>query len=293
MKMKAQLAFIMLLVLLTCSGYAQERMEKEKNEKINKLVETLKQYQPGDVQILVNNLKKLEDKKLKEVLKVFYEALEIAPFEVNKILENDQKRVNDIVVERSLRAERIGRRDTAGIKIETDFKEIHEAFKWEAKRRYSTLISALIFNPVVVKAKVKSFRKENEKLKLSGDAGFVEFPRKTLTLVKETLIKGKAGIVEKPEFEAHYRDWQEQTLPDFKEGYSYLFFLTNLVRINMDYPWAIDIFIDENSGSRFVVINDELSDAENVFGMGEKVKWNQLEQKINDLIYKIKNMLEY
>jgi|GEM_PF-6940880 len=83
--MKVKLLFVLFYVIsILCSA-----QQSEKTSKIEKYINTLKKYQNSGE---YTNLKYLDDKHFKAIVKEYYEATETAPTELKQIFENDHQR---------------------------------------------------------------------------------------------------------------------------------------------------------------------------------------------------------
>lgn len=213
---------------------------------INNYLNTLKKYQKEGAYA---ELDKMEDKDFNVIMKEAYEAIEIAPTEITKIMLTDMAYNN----------------------AQSDFLRI-------LKKRYSRFLYALIRVPIFVKAKIITRR---EVMK----GGFRQI---NLRLEPEYIIKGKESFLFQSEFEVYYREYEHVSeSKDFKIGKSYLFPLWDRGEPdNSDF--AIATWVD-GRGSRFLIENNLLHDEYTFFDMGTKVRWDVFVKNINETISKIIN----
>ena len=96
--METHTIFIVCIVLLNCSCFAQEI---EKTAKLNNFVQMLERYRKDTFEEYWNTISKIDDKTVSRETKIIYDAIEIAPNEVKKVLEDDNLRAKKVYEERS------------------------------------------------------------------------------------------------------------------------------------------------------------------------------------------------
>ena len=229
---------------------------------------TVDQYQNNKA---YKEFKNMDDEEFKVIVKEAYEAKEIAPFELNDIFEQDAYRMDEEI-----------KLDRKNKNYTRKYGTVEAVLMEQIKKRYSEVDYVLTRLQVFIKAKILSIREEDE-----GDG----FLRILVRLKPEQIIKGKAPVINEPEFEVYFRRY-EMVLPekDFKVGKSYLFPLFDRNEPNNP-ELAIATWVD-GFGSRFLVENNVLNDEYNFFKMGTNISWDDFVKNINNKIFGITNLLE-
>jgi hypothetical protein len=243
--------------------------QNEKTIKIDKYLNILQEFQINKEYEMLGNL---QEHEFKLIIKEMYEAIEIAPVELNAIFADDHNRwIEEIKFNRN------------NLYYKVKYGIVQNALLDEVKKRYSEIIYILIRVPVLIKAQVVSIKEDYDK------DGFGKF---VLRLKPEQIIKGEVSFINEQEFDVYYRNYEMiPASKEFKVGKSYLVPLWD--RNEPANPeFAIATWIDK-SGSRFLIENETLYDEHNIFNMGTKVKWVEFVKNINDLIFRIKNSMEY
>lgn len=273
--MKTKTVFIVFIVMLTCSCFAQE---DDKTIKLNKFIEMLERYRKETFEEYSNIMSNTDDKTMRQEIKIIYEAIEAAPVEVRRILENDNIRAEKVYEER--------RKNKLPLVTVVRYFPIYNELIMKIHEEYGFLFRATIISPIILKAKVLSFQKTDDYLESPGR----KLNRKLLKLSVEEILKGKVDFAKQKEMEVFYRDWNEIPAEDFKVGASYLFFLW-VEKADDKYPFAVNVDVDMR-GSR-ILISDE-NDSVNI-RRGEpspETIWKRKKQDVLETIDSIINMSE-
>lgn len=237
--------FIPYLVGLSIMCFAQE---EERTIKSEKYIDALQNCQGESY----SKFMAIDDKEFNHIVRLAYEAIEIASTEILRKTKDD-----------------IPLRNAQG-----DFFRV-------IKERYSYILKNLIRIPVFVKAKILSSEEVNK-------GGFRQI---NLKLKQEYIIKGKETFLLQPEFEVYYREYEYVTESnDYKIGKSYLFPLWDRGEPE-NKIFSIATWLS-GDGSRFLVENGVLHDENNNFKMGTEVNWDDFVKSINEMIFKIVNEKE-
>lgn len=276
--MKTKTVFVMLLVLLTCSCFAQEG---DKTTKLNNYLNMLEKYKKYNFEEFNNLINKLDNKALWSEAKIIYEAIEVTPMDVERIIKEDIKRVDNIYKKNKLLK--------VLIKNIVSNQNIQGIILNKIEEKYGREVFSVINNPIILKAKVLSLYIIRDDLMPGMGNRFNN--KKVLTLSTEEVIKGKVDFVNQPKIEVYYRDWQEVYKEDFKVGGSYLFFL-HVEKLDDKYPFAVNVLVDRG-GSRFLIDNSSIAkDLQNI-NKKNNIEWNSKKQSLIEIIDRINNKNEY
>lgn len=273
--MQTKTVFIVFIVLLTCSCFAQE---DDKTTKLNKFVQMLERYRKETFEEYSKILSNIDDKTLREETKIIYEAIEAAPNEARKIVENDNIRAEKVYEER--------RKNKLPLVTVVRYVSIYNNLIGKIRDDYGPLVSAAVISPIILRAKVLSFQKTDDYLEFPGR----QLNRKLLKLSVEEIFKGKVDFAKQKEMEVFYRDWNETPAEDFKVGASYLFYLC-VEKADDKYPFAVNMTIDSR-GSRFLISEEKGSVNMRRDRLSPEEIWKQRKRDLLGTIDSIINMSE-
>jgi hypothetical protein len=172
------------------------------------------------------------------------------------------------------------------------------------KKHLPILDFVLLKTPCLVKAKIISIKTINYKA-LGGPPGIppATLPRTDIKINIDEVFKGKGYFKEKDTTTFYYFPMWHPTLWNFEIGETCLLPLQPLIDNNskevmvalvgwLDGNWSDTGAIDSKDSAsygRFPIINNEIIDRMNSFGVGTKVNWEKFKSIINNEIDKIKS----
>jgi len=256
------------MVLLASSCFAQE---SDKTTKLNNFVQMLERYRKDSFEEYCNVMNNIDDNTLRRETKIIYDAIEIAPNEVKKILEDDNLRAKKVYDERS--------KNKLPLITIVKYYPIYFELMRRIDEKYGYLVTATVESPIIVRAKVLSLKITNDYFNSDPQR---KLNRKILKLSVEEILKGVVDFAKQKEMEVFYRDWNENSAPDFNVGSSYLFYL-KVEKADDIYPFSVHVNVD-GSGSRFLISEEsELKKAKRgSFPIG--ILWKQRKQDVLDAI---------
>lgn len=290
MRNKIILVFVILpVLLLSFSIYAQRDYIQGRTEKVFNYLNLLKSYQNEFDEKVMRSFqlkpgtKDTNEKALKEMTKMMFEAIEENPVVFEKKCREDYLKLSEELKDDLRFYNKNRKTEPMGM--------IHGTFLRIIQHRFPTYVYNLVRIPIFLKAKVISITKYSDTLEITEKTKMPS-ARMILELEPEIVVKGKDTSLNGNEFKVYFRYWEPiDPNKDFVVGKSYLI---PIEYRNFEYnvPYAVAAWIDENGG-RFLVENNILYDEKNTFGLGKKVKWEEFIKDINIKVNKIKNMLEY
>lgn len=149
--LKTKTGFIVFMVLLASSCFAQE---SDKTTKLNNFVQMLERYRKDTFEEYCSIINNIDDKTLRQETKIIYDAIEVAPNEVQKILEESEIRAKKVYEERS-------RNKLPLITVVRYFPIYFELIR-KIDEKYGHLVKAAVLSPIILRAKVLSFKETND-----------------------------------------------------------------------------------------------------------------------------------
>jgi len=215
----------------------------------------------------------LEIFNIKTTIKTYLKAYNANPLELKKIEYDDFLRV---------KREAKGDVDKYRMLHDGSFGVNQHKIKRIIEDSSGNKSSYLILTDLILRGKILEIRDTSE----DADEDF-KFLIKLINIEIEDYLKGNNDVYNKKIITIFYNPrWINNNEMNYEVGLSYLFNLQYLYDGNR---FLIGIITgDEKAKGYFPIINNELIDKTNWYGMGEKIGWNTFR---NEIIYKINTLL--